>query len=114
MRVRKELQFRGTAYDDLLGFPADVVKEAGFQLRRVQQGLNPDDWKPMSSIGAGVREVRLRQSDGTFRVIFVAKFETAVFVLHCFQKKTQKTPARDVELSTKRYRDLVRELKNGQ
>lgn len=55
---------------------------------QVQQGREPDDWKPMPSIGTGVREIRIREASGAFRVIYVAKFEAAIFVLHCFQKKT--------------------------
>ena len=77
---------------------------------QVQQGRDPDDWKPMSTIGQGVREIRIRDADGAFRVIYVAKFETAIYVLHCFQKKTQKTSREDIALASRRYKDLLKEL----
>lgn len=80
---------------------------AGFQLDRVERGLEPADWKPMPSVGAGVREIRIREESGAYRVLYVAKFEEAVYVLHCFQKKTQATPKRDIDLAEKRYRELV-------
>lgn len=64
----------------------------------------------MASIGVGVREIRIREASGAFRVIYVAKFEAAIFVLHCFQKKTQKTSREDVALATQRLKDLIKEL----
>jgi len=97
--------------DDLLGFPATARREAGYQLFQVQEGLDPDDWKPMNSIGQGVREIRIREIDGAFRVVYIAKFADAVYVLHCFQKKSQKTSSEDVALATRRYKELIRELK---
>ncbi len=64
----------------------------------------------MNTIGSGVREIRLRDESGAFRVVYVAKFASAVYVLHCFQKKTEKTEQRDLDLATKRYRELLKEL----
>jgi phage-related protein len=107
----KSIEFRGSSLDDLRDFPVLARREAGFQLDKVQRGLDPDDWKPIASVGLGVREIRIRDGSGAFRVIYVAKFESAVYVLHCFQKKTEKTSAHDIELSSKRYRDLLKEVK---
>lgn len=73
-------------------------------------GLEPDDWKPMGGIGPGVREVRICDESGAFRVMYVAKFRDAIYVLHCFQKKTRKTAPRDLALAHQRYSDLVREM----
>jgi phage-related protein len=73
-------------------------------------GGEPDDWKPMNTVGRGVREIRIRDPTGAFRVLYVAKFDDAVYVLHCFQKKTQKTSKADLNLATQRYRDLLKEL----
>ena len=70
----------------------------------------PDDWKPMSTVGQGVKEIRIRDATGAFRIIYVAKFANAVYVLHCFQKKTAKTSKADLDLAAKRYRDLLKEL----
>lgn len=111
MRERsKPVEFRAGALDDLRAFPIAARREAGYQLDQVQQGRDPDDWKPMSTIGQGVREIRIREADGAFRVICMAKFEAAIYVLHCFQKKTQKTSREDITLATRRYKDLLKEL----
>ena len=108
---RKVVEFRGSSLNDLRGFPEAARRDAGYQIDRVQAGLDPDDWKPMAAIGAGVRELRLRGSDGAFRVIYVAKFDEAVFVLHCFQKKSAKTSRTDIELAQQRYRTLIEDMK---
>ena len=106
----KLIEFRGGSLDDLRDFPISARREAGHQLDQVQQGREPDDWKPMRTIGQGVREIRIRDEAGAFRVIYVAKFADTIYVLHCFQKKTQATSKPHLELATKRYRDLVNEL----
>lgn len=110
--MRKKLAFIDSSLDDLRTFPESSRQEIGFQLDRVQQGLAPFDWKPFSTIGPGVQEIRIRDCDGIYRVIYVARFEEAVYVLHCFQKKTQRTSQSDIELAKRRYKDLVRERKN--
>ena len=91
-------------------FPLSAKREAGQQIDQVQRGLEPDDWKPMNTIGQGVREIRIRDTAGVFRVIYVAKFADAVYVLHCLQKKTEKTSKTDLDLAATRYRDLLKEL----
>lgn len=104
----KAIGWRGTSYDELLAFPAEARREAGYQLHRVQQGNAPDDWKTMASVGPGTIEIRIHT--GTeHRVFLVSKFAEAVYVLHAFEKKTQKTPAAALELARQRYRDLVTE-----
>lgn len=110
MSPSKPVEFLGTSLDDLRAFPPSAKREAGYQIDQVQNGLDPDDWKPMKEVGQGVREIRVRDSDGAFRVIYVAKFADAVYVIHCFQKKTQKTNKADIDLASKRYRDLLQEL----
>lgn len=79
-----------------------------YQLGFVQLGFEPEDWKPMSTIGPGVREIRIHV-DGEFRVIYIAKFEEAIYVLHAFQKKTQKTSKKDIDIAKTRLRELERE-----
>ena len=103
----KQIRWVGSAYGDLLGFPKDARKEAGFQLGKVQAGLEPADWKPFDDVGAGTREIRIRDANGIYRVMYVAKFEEAVYVLHCFQKKTQVTSKLDKAIATARYRSVV-------
>jgi phage-related protein len=106
----KPIEFRGGALTELRRFPATARREAGFQLYQVQEGYDPDDWKPMNDLGQGVREIRIRDKDGAFRVVYVAKFEDAIYVLHCFQKKMRKTSPEDIALASRRYKDLIREL----
>lgn len=111
MAIAKAVVFLGNALNDLRDFSLSARREAGYQLDRVQHGYEPDDWKPMASIGSGVQEIRIRDASGAFRVIYVAKFAQAIYVLHCFQKKTQKTSQSDIDLAVRRYRDLMKELK---
>ena len=96
--------------EDLRAFPLTARREAGHQLDLVQNGWEPDDWKPMNTVGQGVKEIRIQDEAGAFRVLYVAKFADAIYVLHCFQKKTEKTSKADVELAAKRYRELLKEL----
>ena len=104
----KAIWFHGTSKTDLAAFPQDARREAGHQLGRVQHGLEPSDWKPMLTIGPGVREIRIREESGQYRVLYVAKFADAIHVLHAFQKKTQRTAKMDIELAKKRYKEIGR------
>ncbi len=103
----KEIRWVGSSYTDLLAFPKQPRREAGFQLGRVQAGLDPTDWKPFDEVGAGTRELRIGDAKGIFRVMYVAKFLEAVYVLHCFQKKTQVTSKQDKDIAATRYRAVV-------
>ena len=105
MAAMKPLEFVGSSLDDLREFPAEARRAAGFELGFIQQGLAPSDWKPMNEVGAGVREIRIHVL-GEWRVLYVAKFTKAVYVLHAFQKKTQKTRKEDIELARTRYRQI--------
>ncbi len=102
----KPVEFLGGSLAALRGFPASARQQAGYQLDRVQRGVEPVDWKPMPSIGPGVREIRVRDEAGAFRVIYVAHRADAVYVLHCFRKTSQRTSRSDIELATRRYRSL--------
>lgn len=103
------MEFLGSSLKDLLAFPSSARREAGFQLDRVQRNEEPVDWKPMSDIGAGVRELRIRDDGGAFRVVYVASLKDAVYVLHCFEKRSAKTSKTDIDLAVRRYREWVRE-----
>jgi phage-related protein len=107
MDDEKQIRWVGSAYHDLLAFPKEARKEACFQLGKVQAGLEPADWKPFDEIGAGTREIRIREASGAFRVMYVTKFEEAVYVLHCFQKKTQATSKQDRTIAAARYRAVI-------
>ena len=89
--VTKPVEFRGSSLEDLRAFLLTARRDAGHQLDQVQNGREPDDWKPMNTVGRGAKEIRIRDEAGAFRVLLVAKFADAVYVLHCFQKKTGKT-----------------------
>ncbi len=102
----KDLVFLGDSLEQLRDFPEQARKEAGVQLHKVQQGIDPSDWKPMTSVGQGVREIRIRDEAGAFRVLYVTKIEDAVYVLHIFQKKTQQTAKRDLDLAAARLRQI--------
>ena len=99
----KLLEFVGSSLDALREFPAEARRAAGFELGFVQRGLDPSDWKPMNDVGAGAQEIRIHVL-GEWRVLYVAKFAAVVYVLHAFQKKTQKTRREDIELTRARYR----------
>ena len=100
----KQITFFGDSLAVLRAFPEEVRSEAGFQLRAVQKGRDPADWKPMTTVGPGVREIRVREASGAFRVIYLATDAGAVLVLHAFQKKDQRTPQRDIELASNRLK----------
>jgi phage-related protein len=104
----KPVHFVGTSRNDLRQLPEGARETAGFQLFKVQQGQEPDDWKPMPTVGTGVQEVRIRDEGSVYRVFVVAKFEEAVYVLHVFQKRSQKTVRPDRELAKTRYADLLK------
>lgn len=99
----------GSSLEDLRGFPEDARREAGADLRRVQRGDAPLDWKPFEQIGPGTREVRIRSAEGAFRVLYIAKFEEAVYVLHCFHKKSRNTSSNDVAMGKRRYKAMLEE-----
>lgn len=105
----KPVEFLGESLDALKSFPRSARRGAGFQLDKIQRGFAPDDWKPMKSIGVGVREIRIRDESGAFRVIYYAKLADAVYVLHCFQKKTQKTSGSDIKVARTRFKELTRQ-----
>jgi len=104
----KPVRFVGSSLEDLKSFPKEARRQAGFELDAVQRGHDPSDWKPMKTIGPGVREIRLH-TEGEHRVIYVAKFADAVYVLHAFRKKSQKTRPRDLDLAQRRLQMLNRE-----
>ena len=99
----KPIEFLGDSLRSLRKFPDDAKRDAGYQLDRVQHGLQPDDFKPMPTIGKGVEEIRVRDDSGAYRVIYTARLADAVYVLHAFQKKTQATSKRDIELAKQRF-----------
>ena len=102
--LMKPIAFLGDSLARLRDFPDDARSEAGFQLREVQKGNDPADWKPLKTVGQGVREIRIREEAGAFRVIYLATLGDTVVVLHAFQKKTQQTAQRDIDLAVSRLK----------
>jgi phage-related protein len=105
----KPVQFLGDSLQCLRDFPVDARQDAGYQLDKVQRGLQPDDFKPMPTIGRGVEEIRIRDDSGIYRVIYTARLAGAVLVLHAFEKKTQRTSQRDIEIAKARFREMMRD-----
>ena len=108
----KPATFVGSSLDDLRDFPRSARPATGFQLDKVQNGEDADDWKPMPAVGSGVHEIRVRDESGGFRLMYVAKFPEAVYVLHAFQKKTQKTSRGDLVLAKDRYQEVLMRRKS--
>jgi phage-related protein len=102
----KPVTFLGDTKARLKAFPASARNELGVELMKVQFGEEPTDWKPMPGIGRGVREIRIKELSGAFRLVYVASIGTRIYVLHAFQKKTQKTATLDIELAKQRYKQI--------
>ena len=101
----KPIIWLGSSYNDLLDFPKEAKQSAGYNLDKIQRGQEPADWKPMTSIGQGVKEIRIH-SDNEYRVLYLAQKEESIYVLHSFVKKTQKTSSKDLELAKKRFKQI--------
>ncbi|MEW6755749.1 MAG: type II toxin-antitoxin system RelE/ParE family toxin [Candidatus Latescibacterota bacterium] len=101
----KALRFVGSSRADLRAFPEPARRSAGYELRQVQADLDPDDWRPMPSVGPGVREIRVHEG-GEFRVLYVAHWADAIYVLHALHKKAVQTPQRDLDVARARLRQI--------
>ena len=104
----KSVRFLGNSLKALREFPEDARHDAGYQIDKVQRGLQPDDFKPMPGIGRGVEEIRIWDESGTYRVVYTARLADAVIVLHAFQKKTQATAKRDIDLAKERFTEFMK------
>ena len=102
-----KLFFVGSSLEDIRSFPKAAREKIGYDLHRVENGLDPQDWKPMQTIGRGVREIRIRDASGAYGVIYVTTIGTSVYVLHAFNKKAQKTSQRDIDLAKQRLKDIT-------
>ena len=102
----KQVIFMGDALAQIRNFPPDARQDAGFQIDRVQRDELPDEWKPMKTIGKGVREIRIKEASGQYRVIYLTSLKDSVYVLHAFQKKTRQTRKSDINLAQNRLREI--------
>ena len=107
----KDIKFLGSSLNDLRAFPKTARQDMGRQLNRVQQGFEPKDWKPMPSVGRGIREIRIRDEGNAYRTLYVTNIADAIYVLHVFVKKTEKTPQKDIALAKSRLKTLSEQLK---
>ncbi|ROP60276.1 phage-related protein [Enterobacter sp. BIGb0383] len=105
--VPKPIIWMGSSYEDLLAFPEGPRRQAGYQLHRIQAGLGAEDWKPMTEIGPGTVEIRLRDEVGSWRVFYLARLDEAIYILHCFNKKSQRTSGRDKAIGKSRYQAVM-------
>lgn len=104
----KSVRFLGNSLKCLRDFPEDAKQDAGYQIDKVQRGEQPDDFKPMPSIGKGVEEIRIWDESGTYRVVYTARIANAVIVLHAFQKKTQTTSKRNIDIAKERFNEFMK------
>jgi phage-related protein len=104
----KPITFHGDSLDQVRDFSDEARRQAGHELYQVQRGAEPSDWKPMPTIGGGVREIRIHEASGAYRVIFLATLADSIHVLHAFQKKSRKTARRDIDIASARLRQLRR------
>ncbi len=102
----KGIIWLGPTHQTVKEYPVNVRREIGYNLDRVQRGMDPCDWKPMVGVGNGVKEIRIHE-ENEYRILYVAKFEEAVYVLHCFVKKTQETAKREIDVAKKRYSEIL-------
>jgi phage-related protein len=102
----KPIAWCGSTLDDIRSFPEEARREAGFQLGELQEGRDPDDWKPMTVVGPGTIEIRIH-TGVEHRVFVVTKVAGHIYVLHAFEKKSQKTAQRDIDLARQRYRQIA-------
>ena len=107
----KPVRFLGDSLKRIREFPADVKQDVGYQLDKLQRGQQPDDFKPMPAVGKGVEEIRIWDDSGAYRVIYTARRHDAVYVLHAFQKKTQRVPQHEIDVAKTRFNELMRESK---
>lgn len=107
----KPIIWIGSSLEDIRAFPEDARRHAGHCLHLVQHGLEPPDWKPMTSVGPGVYEVRIH-TRVEHRVFYVAKFTEGIYVLHAFEKRTRRTPKSDIDLARDRFSQLIRERRS--
>ena len=103
----------GESIHRIRDFSEEARRKAGHQLNRVQHGREPEDWKPMPTVGSGVYEIRIHE-EGAYRVLYVAKFAEAVYVLHAFRKKTRKTSKQDIDLASTRLRVVIEDRRRQQ
>ena len=101
-----DIEWHGSSKANLMSFPDDAKSEAGYQFRRVQSGLEPSNWKPMKSVGTGVKEIGIFEESGMFRVLYVANLKGKLHVLHAFQKKIEKTEKHDIQLAKARLKAI--------
>ena len=111
MSIEKQIYWVGTSLKDLQSFSSQAKQEAGYQLHRVQNGFEPENWKPFQQIGSGVKEIRISESSNIYRIMYVAKFSNKIYVLHSFQKKTQKMSSNDINIAKARYKAIKKEEK---
>jgi phage-related protein len=102
----KSIKWLGDTHKSVKSFPDDARREAGYNLDKLQRGLEPADWKPMRSVGQGVNEIRIHEGN-EYRILYVAKFQEAIYVLHSFIKKTQQTSQKDIDLGKQRYSEML-------
>jgi len=104
--IMKKVVFTGDSLARIRTFPMNARQDAGFQIDKIQRGEGPDDWKSLNTVGKGIKEIRIKEASGHYRVVYLASLKTAVYVLHAFQKKTKRTRKTDINLARKRLKEI--------
>jgi len=108
----KKIIFIGQSKNIIKSFPQDAKRTTGYQLDKVQNGKEPSDWKSINTIGTGVREIRIKDAEGIYRVIYISKFKQTIYVLHAFKKKTRKTSKHDIDIAITAYKIMSEIIKH--
>jgi phage-related protein len=109
---KQTIWFLPSLRDEVRSWPSEVREEVGRQLNKVEYGRHPVDFKPLTTVGPGVYEIRHSDDGDQYRLLYVAKFQEAVYILHVItKKKSQKTPRHDINVARNRYQDLLRKRK---
>ena len=112
-KKEKQVSFVGASRDDLRAFPKPVTIEMGAQLMALEMGLMPAHWKTMRRVGSGVNEICVRGEDGWYRTVYIAKYDEAIYVLHCFSKKTNQTSKSDIDIAKLRLKAVIASRKKS-
>jgi phage-related protein len=101
-----DVDWLGDSRDVVRGYARDVRVAIGNELRLLQTGEKPVHARPLKTVGRGVWELKISEAEGQFRVVYVVKRNDRIYVLHAFQKKTQQTPQRDIDLAKARFKEI--------
>jgi len=111
-RETAEVVWEGDSLEVIRRFPGPARQDLGAELRRLQTGDRPLNSRPMPSIGARVYELKEQDERAWYRVIYLAKIENRIYILHCFEKKSAKTGKSNLALAKARLKRVSARLRS--